>query len=163
MNRFVFALVALCLIQRPIPASACSCAPGIRPFAAAAREARYVVIARVIRHKRSWLLGGRKNLELAIEAVLVGPPDLHTLVVTGGKRNECRHTAAAFPVGTRWVLAVSSYGAPTDLALSNCSESALALDDDMVTGIIRIDASGGAVRESIPLEDLRTLLEPHLR
>ncbi len=98
-------------------------------------------------------------MDLKIERVLRGPADLKSLVVTGDNGAECRHYVTKFPVGTRWVFAVSQYSGAADLAISRCSESALFYDGAAVTGAINANAQGHLLPETIPLAELQLRLE----
>ena len=100
-----------------------------------------------------------RYMDLKIEEVLRGPADLKSLVVTGDNGAECRHYVTQFPVGTRWVFAVSQYSGTADLAISRCSESALFYDGAAVTGAINTDSQRHLSPETIPLAELRLRLQ----
>ena len=151
-------LLVAVLLRSPI-ATACSCAPGERPFVQAAADARYVVLANVVRHRRRWPWGRYRYMDLKVEQVLRGPAELRSLIVTGDNGAECRHYVTEFPVGTRWVFAVSQYSSAADLAISRCSESALFYDGAAVTGSINTDTQGHLSPETVPLAELRLRLQ----
>ena len=164
MKLFVAGLLVALLLCSP-NAAACVCAPGERPFLYAAATSRFVVLASVVCHRRRWPWGKYRYMDLKIEAVLRGPADLKSLVVTGDNGYECRHYVTKFPVGTRWVFAVSQYGSATDLAVSRCSESALYYDGAAVTGVIGTEAAvintstHSLSPETIPIEELGQRLQ----
>ena len=157
----VSAYLLLATALRSTAGIACSCAEGERPFLTAAAEARYVVLASVVRYHRPWPWGRYRSMDLKVEEVLRGPAGLKSLVVTGDNGAECRHYVTQFPVGTRWVFAVSEYAKPDDLAISRCSESALFFDGGSVTGSIGTDANGHLFPETVPLAELRARLNAH--
>ena len=99
-----------------------------------------------------------RYMDLKIEEVLRGPSNLKALVVTGDNGSECRHYVTAFPVGTRWVLAISQYGGSSNLAISRCSVSALSYDGAAVTGVINLGPGSFHPSETIPLGELRLRL-----
>src|SRR5687768_162043 len=158
MRSLSLALV-FALFLPSLRAHACTCVPGDRPFLEAVADARVVVVATVTRHRRAWPFGRERYLDLQVDEVLAGPTKLRKLVVTGDNGRECRHYATAFPVGTRWVFALTSYGKPSDLGISRCSESALAIDGVAITGAISKDANGRLFSETTTLEDLKTRLK----
>ncbi len=126
----LFAAFNLCI---PSFAGACSCA-WKGPFLTAARDAPLVVIGKIIRHHP----GRSPTMDVLVSETLKGGILDSGMTIQMGDGMHCRPAIDAFPVGTKWVLALNGQGAKpgNGWAISHCGEYWLRLENDYVTGSI---------------------------
>lgn len=136
----------------PSFALACSCV-WQGPFCAVADAAPLIVHGRILRHHGA----PTSAMDVLVLEVLKGGLLDSGLRVAMGDGMHCRPSAAEFPPGSEWILALNGPGAKpgNGLALSHCGEYWLRVDDAVVSGQI---VSGATSPQHLPLDELRRLL-----
>jgi hypothetical protein len=125
-------LIYLALIS-PFSAGACSCV-WKGPFLTASQDAPLVVIGKITRHHP----GKSPTMDVLVLETLKGGILDSGMVVQMGDGMYCRPTIDVFPPGTKWILAINGQGAKpgAGLAISNCGEYWLRVEEDYVVGTI---------------------------
>lgn len=98
-------VVLLTILAVPSPAMACTCHWG-GPFAKVALGQELVVYGEVLDYYRH-------SMEVKVLEVLKGKEDRGTIRIWGDNGALCRPYVTSFPIGTRWIFAVSSF--PKDM------------------------------------------------
>ena len=127
---FLFIMLALTM---PLSAGACSCV-WKGPFLTAAQDAPLVVIGKILRHHP----GKAPTMDVLVLETLKGGILDTGMTIQMGDGMHCRPTIDAFPVGTKWILAINGQGAKpgNGWAISHCGEYWLKVEDDLVIGSI---------------------------
>jgi hypothetical protein len=148
--RFGF-LVVLITVLAPGLAGACTCA-WTGPFTTVALGADLVALVEVLGYQRH-------GMDVAIIEVLRGRETRSIIRIWGDTGALCRPYVTAFPIGTRWILAVhrSRTLGEGDFAISFCGEHWLEARGQQAVGRITI-ARYGDVREIASLADVRAWL-----
>jgi hypothetical protein len=128
-------------------ALACTCA-WVGPFTKMALSADLVVLAEVRGYERH-------GMDVTVLEVSKGSTDRRVIRVWGDTGALCRPYVTAFPVGTRWILAVHRSRATGEdgYAISFCGEHWLQVSGDHAVGRITLPRYGEAM-EAAPLADI---------
>jgi hypothetical protein len=142
-------LAILVVALPPGVALACTCA-WVGPFTKMALGADLVVLAEVRGYQRH-------GMDVTVLEVLRGREPRRTIRVWGDTGALCRPYVTSFPVGTRWILAVSRSRTPGegDYAIAFCGEHWLQVRGEQAVGRIT-RPQYGEVLESVALADVLT-------
>lgn len=142
-------------------ARACLCASA-SPFLALVGAAELVVVGRVAAHVPGAEGRPAAAVDVVVGEVLGGPaPAPGPLRVRDLRGDGCRPAAAALPVGTRWVLALSLRRVERgrrEYALHGCGPYYVRVEGQRAIGPISDDRE-----RSLPLAELRRLVRERLR
>jgi hypothetical protein len=140
-------LALLLAVLAPTAALACTCA-WVGPFTKMALKADLVVLAEVRGYERH-------GMDVRVLEVLKGAVDRRVIRVWGDTGALCRPYVKAFPVGTRWILAVHRSRTPGEggYAIRFCGEHWLQVRADQAVGRITLPQYG-EVMEAAPLADV---------
>jgi hypothetical protein len=153
---------ALCCFN--LNAYACSCA-WAGPFLKVARNAKHIVLGRVVEHtNRSGSIF--RAMEFDVIETLSGKLDKSHIKVWGDSGMLCRPYIALFPIGTTWILALDSpnkgMGDEDGYSISGCGTYWLEVVGDTVRGKISKSAlTDKDPVEEISLQEIRSRVKAH--
>jgi hypothetical protein len=149
LGRVLVILVALApgVALTPGVALACTCA-WVGPFTKMALQADLIVLAEVRGYQRH-------GMDVRVLEVLRGREPRRTIRIWGDTGALCRPYVTSFPVGTRWIFAVTASRTPGegDYAIAFCGEHWLQVRGEQAVGRIT-RPQYGEVLESAPLADV---------
>ncbi len=145
----VLFLLIMFALKVPLSAGACSCV-WKGPFLIAAQGAPLVIVGKILHHHP----GKSPTMDVLVLETLKGGILDSGMTIQMGDGMHCRPMINAFPVGTKWILAINGQGAKQGKgwAISHCGEYWLKVEGDYVVG--SVDGNMKQIKK-IPLQELK--------